>query len=189
MDLLWIPLGSGASVVRLSGRIFEAGAALLARRGRADLYHSALVVTVDGVRSTVEMAPVERAPGRNRGAVASGAVGSPLLGHLRVFRYEVRCWPNGTIPDASCAMGGPRRLSTDAGVARRVLAAAPSVPTPTWGRDELGCGEMWNSNSVTSWLLGSAGIDVAAVDLPDHGRAPGWHAGIVEVARRGALAR
>jgi len=183
VDLLWIPLGTGASVVRLSGRLFEAGAALLTRRRRADLYHSALVVTVDGVRTTIEMAPVEAGPGPGRGAVAVGPVGSPWLRRLRIFRYEVRCWPEGTIPDAPQAVGGPRRLSTDDEVARRLIAAAPSVPTPTWGRDELRCGEMWNSNSVTSWLLGSAGIDVAAIALPDHGRAPGWQAGIVEVSR------
>lgn len=183
VDLLWIPLGTGASVVRLSGRAFEAGAALLARRRRADLYHSALVVTVDDVCTTIEMAPVERGPGRARGAVAVGSVGSPWLRRLRVFRYEVRCWPEGTIPDAPHAVGGPRRVSTDDAVARRLIAAAPRVPTPTWGRDELRCGEMWNSNSVTSWLLGSAGVDVAAIELPARGRAPGWQAGIVEVGR------
>src|SRR5207244_760252 len=59
----------------------------------------------------------------------------------------------------------------------------PSVPTPVWGRDELRAGEMWNSNSVISWLLARSGVAVEAVHPPAGGRAPGWHAGLV-VARR-----
>jgi hypothetical protein len=59
----------------------------------------------------------------------------------------------------------------------------PSVPTPVWGRDELGAGEMWNSNSITAWLLASAGLPVEEIRPPAGGRAPGWNAGI-SVARR-----
>ena len=44
-------------------------------------------------------------------------------------------------------------LSHDDLAARQLLDLAPDVPTPVWGRDELGAGEMWNSNSVTAWLL------------------------------------
>ena len=58
----------------------------------------------------------------------------------------------------------------------------PSVPTPVWGRDELGAGEMWNSNSVVSWVLCRAGIDLAPFVMPAGGRAPGWDAGIVVAA-------
>jgi hypothetical protein len=57
------------------------------------------------------------------------------------------------------------------------------VPTPVWGRDELRTGEMWNSNSLISWLITRSGLDVDAIRLPRAGRAPGWHAGIV-MARR-----
>ena len=32
--------------------------------------------------------------------------------------------------------------------------------TPPWGRDEFKVGEMWNSNSVISWLLERSGIGV-----------------------------
>ena len=46
VDLYWIPLGAGANVVRVSGKVFEAVSALAQRRGRCDLYHSALVVHV-----------------------------------------------------------------------------------------------------------------------------------------------
>jgi hypothetical protein len=57
------------------------------------------------------------------------------------------------------------------------------VPTPVWGRDELQTGEMWNSNSLISWLITRSDLDVDAIRLPRGGRAPGWHAGIV-IARR-----
>jgi hypothetical protein len=44
---------------------------------------------------------------------------------------------------------------------------------------------MWSCNSVISWVLTRAGIDIGAIPLPPHGRAPGWDAGIT-VARRDA---
>jgi hypothetical protein len=52
-----------------------------------------------------------------------------------------------------------------------------------WGRDELDAGEMWNSNSVVSWLLARSGFDVNSIRPPAGGRAPGWQAGLI-VARR-----
>jgi hypothetical protein len=42
---------------------------------------------------------------------------------------------------------------------------------------------MWNSNSLVSWLLVSAGLNIDHVPLPAGGRAPGWDAGVA-VARR-----
>ena len=45
VELLWIPLGAGQHVVRLSGRAFEAISAVIQHRHPSDLYHSALVVT------------------------------------------------------------------------------------------------------------------------------------------------
>ena len=68
--------------------------------------------------------------------------------------------------------------------ARRVLELAPSVPTAVWGRDELGTGEMWNSNSIVAWLIARSGVAAESISPPAGGRAPGWHAGLV-VARRG----
>ena len=53
------------------------------------------------------------------------------------------------------------------------------MPTPVWGRDELGTGDMWNSNSVVSWLLTTCGLDVESIRPPAGGRAPGWTAGVV----------
>jgi hypothetical protein len=60
----------------------------------------------------------------------------------------------------------------------------PEAPTPVWGRDELHAGEMWNSNSIVSWLLARSGLDVEAIRPPVGGRAPGWRAGIVVAAAR-----
>ena len=104
---------------------------------RRDLYHAALVVESDGDRYAIEVAPSPDADEASRGVVATGAVGSRRLGRLRLFRYEVRCWRGGSIPDLGEAVGGPRRLTTDPRGVRRLLELVPSVPTPVWGRDEL----------------------------------------------------
>jgi hypothetical protein len=131
----------------------------------------------------IEQAPVGREDGAQRGVVAEGAVGNSWAGHLRLFRYEVRRWRDGAIPDIAEAVESPQRLTHDPTLAERVLALVPTVPTPVWGRDELGAGEMWNSNSLISWLLVRAGLPTEAIHLPVNGRAPGWDAGLV-VARR-----
>jgi hypothetical protein len=189
VELYWIPLGAGGHSVRFNGRVFEAIAAAGQHRPRCDLYHAALVVESDGDRYTIELAPSPDPDEASRGVVATGAVGSRHAGRLRLFRYEVRCWPGGLIPDLGDAVGGPRRLSSDPWVARRLLDLAATVPTPVWGRDELKTGEMWNSNSVTAWLIAAAGISTDQLQPPPRGRAPGWDAGL-EVARRsGAGAR
>jgi hypothetical protein len=170
--------------VRLNGRAFEAAAARLERRDRRDLYHSALEVRVPGARVTIEMTPVPAGPGAVRGVVAEGAVGTYAAGRFRLFRYEVRRWRDGVIPDIAEAVESPRRLSDDPERARRLLGLVPEVPTPVWGRDELRAGEMWNSNSLTSWLIVRSGLDVEAIRPPHGGRAPGWRAGIVIARRR-----
>jgi hypothetical protein len=74
---------------------------------------------------------------------------------------------------------GPLRLSTDGERAERILGLVPAFPARTWGRDELGAGDMWNSNSLVSWLLVGSGHDVDGIGPPRGGRAPGWTAGIV----------
>ncbi len=184
MVLFWIPLGAGAGgwLVRWSGRAYETLAAAVARRPRCDLYHSALEVHVDGAVTTIEMAPVWITTG-DRGVVCEGPVGARFLGSSRLFRYEVRCWRGGSIPDIAAAVGGPIRVTDDPAQARRVLALVPSFPTFTWGRDEPAAGEMWNSNSLTSWLLARAGLITAGLGPPAGGRAPGWDAGLAVAAR------
>ena len=114
--------------------------------------------------------------------VAEGAVGSAWLGKLRVFRYEIHRWQNGVISDADYA-AATTTLRLDSDDAERLLALVPSVPTPVWGRDRLDAGEMWNSNSVTAWILHRAGIDTSQLAPPNNGRAPGWDAGLVAAVR------
>jgi hypothetical protein len=63
-------------------------------------------------------------------------------------------------------------VTTDGTRARAVVALVPRTPRLVWGRDELGTGDMWNSNSVVAWLLINAGIETAELRPP--GRAPGW---------------
>jgi hypothetical protein len=183
VDLYWLPLGAGGHVVRLNGRLYEAVAARLQRRPACDLYHSALQVEVPDGTFVIEQTPVPDLSGEQRGVVAAGAVGSRWAGRLRIFRYEIRLWHGGHIPDVAEAVGSPVRLSDEEDCARRVLDVVPQVPTPVWGRDELGTGEMWNSNSVIAWVIARSGIDAGSIQPPAGGRAPGWHAGLV-VARR-----
>ncbi|MEA2716047.1 MAG: hypothetical protein QOI99_364 [Actinomycetota bacterium] len=176
--LCWIPLGAGARVVRLSGKTFEALSALLQRRPRRDLYHSALVAVTTDARYMIEMTPVVDGRGReDRGVVAEGAVGTRWARRFRVFRYEIRRWSDGAIPDLRYAVASPVRVG-DGHAAHAVFDLVPVVPTPVWGRDELHAGEMWNSNSVTSWLLARSGIDLEHIRPPGDGRAPGWDAGL-----------
>ncbi|MEP7113738.1 MAG: hypothetical protein ABI862_10760 [Ilumatobacteraceae bacterium] len=182
VELLWIPLGAGQHVVRVSGRAFEALTAFVQHRPACDLYHSALVVTVPGGRYVIEMTPVPDRRGDQRGVVAEGAVGSAWLGKLRVFRYEIHRWHDGVIPDADQATA-TTTLQLAPADAQRLLDIVPMVPTPVWGRDELDAGEMWNSNSVTSWLLRVGGVETTRLAPPNGGRAPGWDAGLVVAAR------
>src|SRR5215208_5324237 len=185
LDLYWIPLGAGGHSVRLNGKVYETLDAARRHRSRCDLYHTALVVELDGDRYTIELAPSPDGRGSSRGVVATGPVGTRRAGRWRLFRYEVRRWHGGSIPDLDEAVGGPRRLSRDPEAARRLLDLVPAVPTPTWGRDELHVGEGWNSNSVIAWLIASAGLPAGDLEPPPHGRAPGWDAGF-KVARRDA---
>lgn len=183
VDLYWLPVGAGGHFVRLNGRIFEGLAAWLQRRDRRDLYHAAMEVQLPEGTFVVEQAPTRGPDGAERGVVAEGPVGVRAAGRFRLFRYEIRRWRGGTIPDITEAVESPCRLSEEAECARRLLELVPQVPTPVWGRDELRTGDMWNSNSVISWLIARSGLEVESIRPPRGGRAPGWRAGIV-VARR-----
>jgi hypothetical protein len=188
VDLYWLPLGAGGRSVRINGRVFEWLSARRARRSPLEIYHAALEVRVPEARYVIEMTPVPDAAGARRGVVGEGAVGTRWAVRLRVFRYELRCWRDGRIPDVAEAIGSPVRVSAEPFVARRILELAPFVPTAVWGRDELGTGEMWTSNSVIAWLLVGAGLAVDPIRPPAGGRAPGWDAGIT-VARASSLGR
>jgi hypothetical protein len=186
VDLYWLPLGAGGCFVRLNGRIYEALAARAQRRPVCDLYHSALQVELAGERFVIEQTPVPRLSGEDHGVVVDGAVGAAWAGRFRIFRYEIRVWRGGHIPDVAEAVDSPRRLTNDVDQARRVLEVVPQVPTPVWGRDELRTGEMWNSNAVIAWVIASSRLDAGSIRPPAGGRAPGWQAGLIVADRQRA---
>ena len=184
LDLYWLPLGAGGHVVRWNGRLFEWLSARRERRAALDLYHAGLMLHHDDVTYAIEMGPVWNVPATDRGVVCEGPVGTRWLGRSRVFRYEVRCWAGGQIPDIAEAVDSPVRTTEDPTSVQNVLALLRQVPPLTWGRDELGTGEMWNSNSMVAWVLARSGHDMNSIKPPRHGRAPGWDAGLV-LADRG----
>jgi len=188
LELYWVPLGAGTSVgshvVRVSGGIYERLSAAIRRRSPRPLFHSALIAHTAKGRCVVEMTPAPRhGLAEERGVVGGGAVGSRLLGRSRVFRYEIRRWFAGVIPDIAYATDSPVLISSDGDEVEHVLDLLPDVPAAVWGRDHAHAGEMWNSNSVISWTLERAGLAERAGTPPRGGRAPGWDAG-AEVARR-----
>jgi len=186
IDLYWIPLGAGGvGFVRFNGRVYEGIRARVERRQALALYHTALEVRLPEGRFTIENAwPIPDSDTASRGVVMEGPVGSRRMARFRAFRYEVRCWRDGVIPDAAEAVDSPQTLSEDPAVGRRVLDTAARLPPLLWGRDELGVGDMWNSNSTVSWLLACNGLPVGEIQPPPGGRAPGWEAGIIAAGIR-----
>lgn len=182
IDLYWLPLGAGGNVVRLNGRVYEAIMAAVQRRPRYDLYHSGLQVFVPEGRYTIEQTPASP-HGEERGVVGIGPIGARWAAHLHTFRYELRRWRDGIIPDVNEAVDSPQRLSSEPADAERLLELAPQVPFFVWGRDELAVGDMWNSNSQIAWLIARTGLDADSIKPPAGGRAPGWHAGLVAATR------
>ena len=183
-DLYWIPLGAGgAGYVRFNGRVYEGLKALRERRPACALYHTALEVHVPEGRFVVENAwPSPDGDVATRGVVFEGPVFNRRLARFRPFRYEVRCWRDGVIPDREHAVKTVR-ATEDVERCRRLLDLAASVPAVIWGRDESHTGEMWNSNSVISFLLTWAGFDADSMTPPAGGSVPGWRSGIL-VARQ-----
>lgn len=183
VDLYWLPLGAGGHVVRWNGRIYERWSAWREHRPPSDLYHSGLMVSADEITYAVEMGPVWHVSDSCRGVLCEGPVGSSQLGRLRAFRYEVRCWPGGHLPDVAEAVASPVRVTDDPATVTALLEVLKQVPPLVWGRDELGTGDMWNSNSVVAWALACTGHDMNAIRPPAGGRAPGWRAGLVLATR------
>ena len=181
--LHWLPLGAGGHSIRWNGRVFEAVVAHHEHRAARALYHSALEVRLDADRYVIEMTPAWGGGSTDRGVVREGPVGSRLLGRWAAFRYEVRRWRNGIIGDVDAAPSGPRLVGDDPVRTRLLLDLVPRFPALTWGRDELRAGDMWNSNSLTSWLLALSGNELDDLVPPGSGRAPGWDAGLVAAAR------
>lgn len=177
--LWWIPVGAGGQVVRRTSRWWELIHAAVARRAPRRLFHAALEITVDGERLVIEMAPAWSGPkSSDRGVVRTGPVGLRVLGRWRLFRYEVRCWQGGLIPDLGWAVGGPTLLTDNETLAHTLIGHVRDVPALVWGRTMGSTGDMWNSNSVVSWLIVTAGLDASTLGPPDGGWAPGWQAGL-----------
>ncbi|HEU0303255.1 MAG TPA: hypothetical protein VFR32_01610, partial [Gaiellaceae bacterium] len=84
--------------------MYEAVAARLERRHPCGLYHAGLEIRAPGGRYVIEQAPAWGSHHPERGVVAEGAVGARWAGRFRLFRYEVRCWRDGTIPDVAEAV-------------------------------------------------------------------------------------
>ena len=183
VDLYWLPLGAGGWFVRWNGRVYEWLSARRDHREALDLYHSALLLCLDDITYAVEMGPVWNVPAVDRGVVCEGPVGASCLGRFAAFRYEVRCWSGGYIPDLTEAVDSPVRTTEGRPGVAAVLATLRDVPALTWGCDELRTGEMWNSNSVVSWTLARTGHDMGAIRPPAGGRAPGWRAGLALASR------
>lgn len=183
VDLWWLPVGAGGRVVVRTSRWWEILRARREHRPPSPLFHAALDLHVGGRRLVVEMTPTWGQPAAARGVVVTGPVGARALGRLPFFRYVVRAWTDGILPDHAFAVAPPTAIPLTRASAEALLRALPEVPALTWGRTAPGTGDMWNSNSVIAWLLTRAGVDAAALAPPAPGRAPGWTAGIA-VARR-----
>lgn len=181
--LYWIPLGAGGTgFVRLNGRIYEAITAAREHRDRLALLHTALEVKAPEGWFVIEaMWPSPDNDLTARGVTVSGPVFTARL-RTRMLRYEVRCWEGGELADRQHAVGGPVLLSDSQVLASSILSCTGAVPRLTWGRDESRVGHMWNSNSVISWLLTTAGYQMEALRPPRGTRAPGWDAGITVAA-------
>ena len=140
--LLWLPLGAGGRSVRWNGRMFEAIAARVAHREPRDLYHAALEISVGDDRWVLEMAPAW-SRSADRGVTVTGPVGLRPLGRSRLFRYEIRLWRDGMIPDRADAVGPPVRRRHERGPrppTHRERRAGPGADLGTrraWARRDV----------------------------------------------------
>ena len=186
--LWWLPVGAGGHVVIHTSRWWERWRALRERRRPQPLFHTALEVITDGSRYSIEMTPSWGQGSGPRGVVATGPVGARRLGVLKLFRYEVRCWRDGVIPDLGYAVGPPVDFQVSQACATALLRRVEEVPRLVWGA-KMPDGDMWNSNSLTAWLLQSSGFDAGALQPPHNGTAPGWSAGMAAArVRKGTRA-
>jgi len=93
----------GASSTRRPGSyarsVYKALTASRLHRPPLNLFHSALIVQLGDHPYAIEMAPVWAVGDPDRGVVSEGPVGVPSWGRSRLFRYEIRCWRDGSIPN------------------------------------------------------------------------------------------
>lgn len=177
-ELWWLPVGAGGVVVARTSRWWELLSARHDRRAPQQLVHAALELFTDGGRFVIEMTPQWGQPQDASGVVVTGPVGLRALGRFRLFRYEVRAWPEGILPDRAYAVAPPTVITLGRTRAHALLDALPDIPRHTWGRVVPPTGDMWNSNSLIAWALCRAGIDAMTLTPPVGCRAPGWAAGV-----------
>jgi hypothetical protein len=175
VELFWLPVGAGTHLQRASLVAYGWCLALIQRRPRADFVHAALKVKLNDRCFTLELMPVPKR--QQTEPLMTGAVGSPLAGRLRIFRYQLLCLESDHLPDEEWAIQSPIILSTERDIAERVLDSGRDVPPYTWGRRAPGTTEMWTSDSAVAWLLCQVGLDAAALNPPAGTQAPGWLAG------------
>ena len=202
LDLYWLPLGAGGHSVRVQRPHLRGG-------GRSPRCAAAApsVTTSTTRRSTGDDAgghPTQSrwsaakalvsAEAADHGAVAGGARGQPPARPLGAVSIR-----DPLLSVAARSQTSRRRLRAPAAADRRpcscsggsVLELVPlrsDLRSGGWTRSQTG--EMWNSNSLVSWLLVSHRPDVGRADrLPVGGRAPGWQAGIAVAAPRSPEAR
>ena len=179
-ELWWIPVGAGGRFVVHTSRWWEHLQAARQRRRPQLLFHAALEIFCDEHRFVIEMTPAWGQPAEASGVVSTGPVGLRMLGHFSAFQYQIRAWPEGTLPDRAHAVAPPITIALGERAAQALLAALPEVPTLTWGRQVAQVPDMWNSNSLISWLLTTVGVDAENLRPPAQGRAPGWAAGVAQ---------
>ncbi|MFD3789931.1 hypothetical protein [Streptomyces cyaneofuscatus] len=126
--LWWLPVGAGGRVVVRTSRWWETLTARREHREPQPLFHAALEVLSDGRRLINEMGPAWGQSSPSRGVVATGPVGWEALGRWRLFRYEVRCWPEGLLPDRGLAVGAPQQIALTPDGARSLLARVSTAP-------------------------------------------------------------
>ena len=174
VELYWIPLGAGGHCVRFNGRIFEALDA--ARRAP-----SALRPLPRGARRPARRPALhDRARRRRRTPTRRAAASSAPAPSAAATSAGCACFATrfaageaDRSPTWTTRSAGRCRLTTDPGVARRLLDLVAAVPRPVWGRDELDAGEMWNSNSVIAWLVATAGLPADELEPAAAGQGAG----------------
>lgn len=161
-----------------TSRWWELMSARRDRRAPQQLVHAALELFTRGERYVIEMTPEWGQPPAASGVAATGPVGVKALGRFRMFRYVVRAWPNGVLPDREYAVAAPTSIRLRRTQAQGLLDNLPHVPLHTWGRAVPPSTDMWNSNSLIAWALCRTGVDACTLTPPVGCRAPGWIAGV-----------
>ena len=179
VELWWLPVGAGGTIVAHTSRWWEQLRAYRERRPPRQLLHAALELFTGDQRYVIEMMPQWGQPPEASGVVATGPVGLRMLGRFRMFRYQARAWPQGILPDREYAVAAPTVIPLSPAQARTLLDTLHTLPIHTWGRSLAPSGDMWNSNSLVAWILCQVGIDATTITPPVGGDAPGWAAGVV----------